>query len=340
MRLSKLLLSLGLSLGMMASVNAQDSHQHRILNASYDVTRDFFRQYNPLFSKHYAQAHEGETVTIEQSHGGSSKQALSVANGLQADVVTMNQSSDINLLVEKGLIDKDWHQKLPNQALAFTSPTVILVRKGNPKGIHDWPDLIKDDVKVLFANPKSSGNGRYAFLAIYGAALKRFDNDSHKAQEFASEVLKRIPVRDGGGRGATSSFIQRHIGDALIAPENEAQMAAQQFGKNQFELIYPSYTIETEIPVAVVDAVAAKKGNSDVAKEYLRYLWSEPGQNLGAKLYYRPSVEQVRLQYKDRFPEVKTFKAGEVFGSWPDIMSKIFGDGGVFDQIDARNAQH
>ncbi|WP_028357257.1 sulfate ABC transporter substrate-binding protein [Brackiella oedipodis] len=336
MRLKKLFFTLGLGLGLSAAALAQDAKQHRILNVSYDVTRDFYKQYNPLFAKYYADKHKGETVTIEQSHGGAGKQALSVANGLQADVVTLTQGSDINLLVNKGLVEKDWVKKFPDNAEPFTSATIILVRKGNPKGIKDWQDLAKGDVKVVFANPKSSGNGRYAFLAIYGAALKQFNNDTEKAQAFTHEVLKRVPVRDSGTRAATTTFVQRQIGDALITPENEAQMAAKQFGNDKFEVVYPSYTVQTEAPVAVVDAVAAKNGTQAVSKEYLDYLWSEPAQKLAAQLYFRPSLESVRQQFQDRFPKIDTFKPEDVFGSWPDIMKNVFADGGLFDQIDHR----
>lgn len=317
------------------SAQAQDGRD-TFLNVSYDVMRDFYKDFNPLFLKEYAAKHDGAKLNIQQSHAASSKQALSVANGLLADVVTMNQSSDVQLLVEKGLIDADWEQEFPDNAVPFTSLTVILVRKDNPKNIKDWEDLSKEGVEIIIANPKITGNGRYAFLALYGAALKEYDGDEEKAKELASGILKNVPILENGGRAATTTFIQRGIGDVLLTFENEAHMAANEFGKDQFEVIYPNYSIKAENPVAIVDKVVARKKSEETAKEYLNYLWSEPAQELAASLYLRPSDEKVLAKYDDRFPEVNTFRATETFGEWPEIMKTFFADGGIFDQVNKR----
>ncbi len=304
-----------------------------LLNVSYDVMRDFYKDFNPLFVKHYQAAHPDAKLAIEQSHGGSSKQALSVANGLQADVVTMNQSSDIELLQKKGLVANDWQKAFPNNAVPFTSITVILVRKGNPKGIHDWADLAKPGVQLVMGNPKTSGDGRYTFLAMFGAALKQNNGNQDAAKATTQKLLANVAVLEAGGRGATTTFMKRNIGDALITFENEASMAAKQFGAGEFETVYPKYTIAAENPVAVVQTVANKKGTTAVAKDYLNYLWSDEGQNLAAKLYLRPSKPEVLAKYADRFPKVETFRANDVFGSWDNIMKTYFADGAVFDQI-------
>ena len=330
-----LTLTIVASAAVSFSAQAQDG-RGAFLNVSYDVMRDFYKDYNPLFLKEYAAKHDGAKLNIQQSHAASSKQALSVANGLLADVVTMNQSSDIQLLVDKGLIEADWEQEFPDNAVPFTSLTVILVRKGNPKNIQDWSDLTKDGVETVIANPKITGNGRYAFLAFYGAALKEHNNDQEKAKDLARGILKNVPILENGGRAATTTFIQRGIGDALLAFENEAHMAANEFGKDQFEVIYPKYSIKAESPVAIVDTVVKRKKSEDVAKEYLDYLWSEPAQELAASLYLRPSNQEVLKKYTERFPEVETFRATETFGDWPEIMKTFFADGGIFDDVNKR----
>ncbi len=322
--------ALVLSLGLVGTTAAQ---QQDFLNVSYDVMRDFYKEYNPLFLKEYAAKHNGATLNIQQSHGGSSKQALSVANGLQADVVTMNQSSDVELLESKGLIEAGWDKEFPDHAVPFTSATVFLVRKGNPKNIKDWADLTKEGVQVVVANPKTTGNGRYTFLAAYGAELKANGGDHDKAKALVKALFKNVPVLDNGGRAATTTFVKRNIGDALITFENEANMAAREFGAGEFELVYPKYSIKAENPVAIVDTVVAKKGSAEVAKEYLSYLWSDAAQELAASLYLRPSNPAVLEKYKDRFPHIDTFRANDVFGTWPEIMKTYFADGGVFDDI-------
>ncbi len=304
-----------------------------ILNVSYDVARDLYKDYNPLFNEKHP------NVTIQQSHGGSSKQALSVANGLQADVVTMNQGSDIDLLVKKGLVAADWAKKFPNNAVPFTSSTVFLVRKGNPQGIKDWSDLAKDNIKVVISNPKTTGNGRYSFLGAYGFALKANNNDDTKAKAFVSKILANVPVFENGGRAATTTFTQRNIGDVLVTFENEANLAAKQFSQGQYEIVYPSYTVRMDSPVAVVDSVVDKKGTRQIATDYLSNLWSKPAQELGAKLYLRPADNDVLAAHKDSLPQLNTFNPNDVFGSWDDIMPKYFGDGGVFDQLTNKRAQ-
>lgn len=298
-----------------------------LLNVSYDVARDFYKDYNPLFN----QTHPN--ITVKQSHGGSSKQALAVANGLQADVVTMNQGSDIELLVEKGLVAADWQTRLPDNAVPFTSTTVFLVRKGNPRNIRDWNDLAQDNLKVVIANPKTTGNGRYAFLAAYGYALKANGNDDAKARELVGRILKNVPVFENGGRAATTTFVQRQIGDVLVTFENEAHLAAKQFGAGQFEIVYPPYSVRMESPVAVVDSVADKRGTREAATAYLQGLWSKEAQELGAKLYLRPADAKVLAAHSATLPPVETFRPTDVFGSWKEIMPKYFGDGGVFDQL-------
>lgn len=305
----------------------------KLLNVSYDVARDFYKDYNPMFVEQFKKDNGGAEISIQQSHGGSSKQALAVANGLAADVVTMNQGSDIDLLVKKGLVKAGWEQAFPDNAVPFTSTTVFLVRKGNPKNIKDWGDLAQENLQVVISNPKTTGNGRYSFLGAYGYALKANNGDDAKAREFVGKVLKNVPVFENGGRAATTTFVQRSIGDVLVTFENEANLAAKQFGAGQFELVYPPYSVRMESPVAVVDSVVDKKGTRKEATEYLKYLWSKPAQELGAKLYLRPADKEVLAAHAKELPPVETFRPTDVFGSWDEIMPKYFGDGGVFDQL-------
>lgn len=312
---------------------AANSGSIKLLNVSYDVARDFYKEYNPLFIQEYKAKHPGADISVQQSHGGSSKQALAVANGLQADVATMNQTSDIELLEKKGLVKSDWRTRLPDNAVPFTGTTVFLVRKGNPKQIRDWSDLAKDNLQIVLANPKTTGNGRYAFLGAFGYALKANNGDEAKAKEFTAKLLKNTPVFENGGRAATTTFTQRNIGDVLVTFENEANHVSRNLAPGQFEIVYPSYTILSESPVAVVDSVAEKKGSQAAAEEYLKYLWSEPAQALAAKLYLRPRNPEVLAKHKSEFPEMETFSPNQVFGSWDEIMKKYFADGGLFDQL-------
>ncbi|WP_434352651.1 sulfate ABC transporter substrate-binding protein [Psychrobacter sp. HD31] len=304
-----------------------------LLNVSYDVARDFYKDYNPKFIEHYKAEHPEANITIKQSHGGSSKQALSVANGLQADVATMNQGSDIELLEEKGLVANDWEQQFPDHAVPFTSTIVFLVRKDNPKAITGWEDLTKDGLEIVMANPKVTGNGRYAFLGAYGYGLHKFNNDETKTNELVKGILDNVKVYENGGRAATTTFAQRNIGDVLITFENESNLAKNKFAQGQVDIVYPDYSIKSESPVAIVNTVTEKKGTTDAAKAYLDYLWSEPAQQLAADLYLRPSVQAVLEKNADKLPPVETFRPADVFGTWGEIMPKYFADGGVFDEL-------
>jgi sulfate ABC transporter, sulfate-binding protein len=312
------------------------AQETKLLNVSYDVARDFYKDFNPLFVEEYKKSHDGAAVSVQQSHGGSSKQALAVANGLQADVVTMNQASDIDLLVKKGLVKADWQKAFPNNAVPFTSTTVFLVRKGNPKQIKDWGDLAGEGVKLVIANPKVTGNGRYTFLGAYGYGLKANGGDDAKARDYVKKMLANVEVFENGGRAATTTFMQRNIGDVLVTFENEANLSAKQFGRGEVEIVYPKYSIRMDSPVAVVDSVADKRGTRAAATEYLNYLWSKPAQELGAKLYLRPADPQVLAAHAAELPPLETFNPNEVFGSWDEIMPKYFADGGVFDQLGTR----
>lgn len=302
-----------------------------LLNVSYDVARDFYKDFNPLFTNN----HQNDDITIQMSHGGSSKQALSVANGLQADVVTMNQASDVEMLVDKGLVSSDWRSQFPNNAVPYTSAIVFLVRDGNPKDIKDWSDLTKEGVEIVLANPKTTGNGRYAFLGAYGYGLHRFNNDKDKTNAFVKDILQNVPVYENGGRAATTTFLQRGIGDVLITFENEANMAASQFGQGQVSIVYPSHTVAATNPVAVVSKVTEQRGTTDKAKTYLNYLWSDDAQQLAADLYLRPSNAEILAKNHDKLPKLNTFNPRDVFGEWRVIMDTYFKDGGVFDQAAA-----
>ena len=307
-----------------------------LLNVSYDVSRDFYKDYNELFSESYQKANPDSKIKINQSHGGSSKQALSVANGLQADVVTFNQESDMNLLVEKGLVAKDWRQALPNNAVPYTSTMVLLVRNGNPKNIKDWSDLARSDIKVVMPNPKTSGTARYAFLGAYGYGLHSFNEtpDNHaKTDDLIKKILANVVTYDNGARAATTSFTQRGLGDVLITTENEAHLANKNFAKGQVDIVYPSYSVLINNPVAVVTAVTDKAGKTEAATAYLKGLWDTPAQDLMAQMYMRPSNEQVLAAHKDTLPAINTFDPVSVFGSWDQIMDTFFVDGGRFDEL-------
>lgn len=319
-----LLLSLGVALPAAADVT--------LLNVSYDVARDVFKDYNPAFQK-YWKAKANETVDIKQSHGGSSKQARAVADGLEADVVTMNQALDIEVLADKGLVAKDWAKKFPNAAAPFGSVTVFIVRKGNPLAIKDWSDLLKPGPQVIMAHPKNTGNGRYAYLSAWGWALKQKGGNDKTGQETVAKLLKNAPLFAAGGRDATTIFMQRKQGDVLITFENEAEMIAKEFGRGEFEVVYPSYTILAESPVAVVDTVVNKKGSRKQATAYLDYLWSKEGQEIAAQNYLRPRDADILKKYAAQFPAVKTFTIDELFGGWSKALKTHFTDGGSFDQV-------
>ena len=303
-----------------------------LLNVSYDVSRDFYKDYNPLFQK-YWKAKTGETVELKQSHGGSSKQVRAVADGLEADVVTMNQASDVDFLVEKGLVAKDYAKKYSNNASPYTSTMVFIVRKGNPKGLKDWSDLVASGVQVILPHPKNTGNGRYSYLAAWGYALKQPGGNDKTAQEFVGKLLKNAPLFAAGGRDATTTFMQRKIGDVLVSFESEAELIAKEFGKGEFDVVYPSLSILTEFPVAVVEKVVDKKGTRKLAQAYLDYLWSKEGQENAAQNYLRPRDPDLLKKYAAQFPPIKTFTVDEVFGGWNKATAAHFKDGGSFDQI-------
>jgi sulfate transport system substrate-binding protein len=302
-----------------------------LLNVSYDVARELYKDYNPVFAK-YWKAKTGETININQSHGGSSKQALSVAAGLEADVVTMNQATDVDLLAEKGLVSPDWRKKFPNGAAPFTTVQVFLVRKGNPKNIKDWSDLVRPGVQVVIPNPKITGNGRYSYLAGWGSVIKKGGTEA-QAREYVTKLFKNVPVLDSGGRAATTTFTQRNIGDVLVTFENETKLIGLELGTDKYDIVYPSITILAEPPIAVVDKVVDKRGTRKVATEYLNYLYSEEGQSVGAKNYFRVRNELISKRYGIMFPKIQTFTLDEVFGSWAKAQKTHFADGGIFDQI-------
>ena len=318
-----------LAAGFALATSAQAA---TLLNVSYDVMRDFYKDYNAAFQKHW-QAEGGQPLQIQMSHGGSSKQARAVIDGLAADVITMNMATDINALADHGgLVPPDWAARLPDNSAPFTSATVFIVRKGNPKALQDWPDLLKDGVQVVVPNPKTSGNGRYTYLSAWGYVLQN-GGDEGKAKAFVGKLFKQAPVLDTGGRAATTTFIQNQIGDVLVTFENEAEMIAREFGRGSFEVVYPSVSAEAEPPVAVVDKVVDKKGTRAEAEAYLKYLWSEEGQRIAANNYLRPRNEKILAEFADRFPKVTFFNVNQTFGDWPSIQKTHFNDGGVFDQI-------
>jgi sulfate/thiosulfate-binding protein len=303
-----------------------------LLNVSYDPTRELYTDYNAAFSA-YWKAKTGDDVVIKQSHGGSGAQARSVIDGLQADVVTLALASDIdNIHVHGDLLPADWQSRLPQNSTPYTSTIVLLVRKGNPKGIKDWDDLIKPGVTVVAPNPKTSGGARWAYLAAWGFAERKYGSKD-KAKEFITALYKNVPVLDSGARGATITFAQKEIGDVLLAWENEAFLAQKEYGPGKFETVVPSTSILAEPPVAVVDKVVARKGTAEVAKAYLEYLYSDEGQEIAARNFYRPRNPAIAAKYANVFPSVAFFTVDEVFGGWTNAQKTHFADGGVFDQI-------
>lgn len=318
-----------LLLALVASAALADAS---LLNVSYDVARDVYKDYNPLFQK-YWKAKTGESLELKQSHAGSSKQVRAVADGLEADVVTMNQVNDIEFLVDKGLVAKDWAKKFPNSASPYTSTMVFIVRKGNPKGLKDWADLVAPGVQIIIPHPKNTGNGRNTYLSAWAWALKQPGGNDKTAQEFLGKLLKNAPLFAAGGRDATTTFMQRRIGDVLITFESEAEMIAKEFGKGEFEVVYPTLTMQTEFPVAVIDKVVDKKGTRKQATAYLEYLWSKEGQENAAQNYLRPRDPDLLKKYAASFPAVKTFTVDEMFGGASKAFATHFKDGGTFDQV-------
>jgi sulfate transport system substrate-binding protein len=303
-----------------------------LLNVSYDPTRELYEAYNKAFAAYWKQK-TGQDVTVKQSHGGSGKQGRSVIDGLQADVVTLALAYDIDEIQQAGLIKEGWQSRLKDNSSPYTSTIVFLVRKGNPKGIKDWDDLVKPGVSVITPNPKTSGGARWNYLAAWGYALKKYGNDEEKAKQFVSDLYKNVPVLDSGARGATTTFVDRGLGDVLIAWENEAFLSLKEFGADKFEIVVPSLSILAEPPVAVVDAVVDKRGTREVAEAYLEYLYSEEGQTIAAQNFYRPRLESVAEKYGNQFPQVELITIDEVFGGWQQAQKTHFADGGVFDQI-------
>ena len=303
-----------------------------LLNVSYDPTRELYQEVNEEFAKEWKEK-TGQTVTIKQSHGGSGKQSRSVIDGLEADVVTLALAYDIDAIAERGLIPADWQQRLPDNSSPYTSTIVFLVRKGNPKQIKDWDDLIKPGIAVITPNPKTSGGARWNYLAAWGYALKQNNGDEEKAKEFVTKLIKNVPVLDSGARGSTTTFVERGIGDVLIAWENEAYLAVNELGKDKFEIVNPSVSILAEPPVAIVDKNVDKHNTREAAEAYLQFLYTKKGQEIAAKNYYRPRSQEVLAAHTPAFPEIELFTIDEMFGGWANAQKVHFADQGTFDQI-------
>ena len=302
-----------------------------LLNVSYDPTRELYVEFNKAFAAKW-KAETGDDLKIRASHGGSGKQARAVIDGLQADVVTLALAYDIDAIAERGLLATDWQKKFPQNSTPYTSTIVFLVRKGNPKGIKDWEDLLKPGVQIITPNPKTSGGARWNYLAAWGFALKKYGSEE-KAKDFVQKLYKQVPVLDTGARGATISFVERGQGDVLLAWENEAYLSVEEFGKGQFEIITPSISILAEPPVAVVDSVVDKRGTRAVAEAYLNFLYTKEGQEIAAANFYRPRLKEVADAHAKEFAKVDLFTIDDVFGGWQKAQKRHFSDGGVFDQI-------
>ena len=318
-----------LSLLLAASAVAAPS---QILNVSYDVTREFYQEYNTVFALAYEKKN-GITPTVDLSNGGSSKQARAVIDGLEADVVTMNQDTDIDAIAKAGLVSTSWKSRLPNNAAPYTSTIVFLVRKGNPRAIKDWGDLVSPGVSVIVPNPKTSGNGRYSYLAAWAYAKLRPGGSVAAAAEFVKALLQNVPLLETGGRGATNAFVQKGIGDVLLTFESEVLQITRAFSPDKFEVVYPPVSILAEAPVSVVDAVVDKRGTRKLATDYLEYLWSDEGQRLAVKSYFRPRSEKLLAENAAIFPPLKLVSVDSAFGGWEAAQQAHFNDGGYFDQI-------
>lgn len=329
-KLKQTLFAGALGLAMLTQSSARNIN---LLNVSYDPTREFYAEYNLAFAKHWKEK-SGDTVIVRQSHGGSGKQARSVIDGQEADVVTLALAYDIDAIAEKGKsLPADWQKRLPHNSAPYTSTIVFLVRKGNPKGIKDWDDLVKPGIGIIPANPKTSGAARWTYLAAWGYALKKNNGDETKAREFVAKFYKNVPVWDTGARGATTTFVQSGIGDVLVSWENEAMLSLKESGKEKFEIVVPSISILAEPPVAVVDKVAKRRGTEAVAKAYLEYLYTPEGQEIAARNYYRPRLETIAAKHAADFPKLELFTIDEVFGGWQKANKTHFAESGVFDQI-------
>ncbi len=331
--LKNTLLSLALGASALAAPIGAWAKDITLLNVSYDPTRELYVDFNKAFAAHW-KAKTGDNVIVKQSHGGSGKQARSVIDGLDADVVTLALAYDIDELHDKAkLIPADWQKRFQHNSSPYTSTIVFLVRKGNPKGIKDWDDLVKPGISVISPNPKTSGGARWNYLAAWGHALKKFGNDEKKAQEFVAALFRNVPVLDSGARGSLTTFTERGVGDVLISWENEAYLATQELGPDKFEIVTPNLSILAEPPVSVIDKTVDRKGTREVATAYLAYLYSTEGQTIAAQNHYRPIDPKVAARYAKSFAPVKLFTIDEVFGGWTVAQKKHFADGGVFDQI-------
>ncbi|HEU5021065.1 MAG TPA: sulfate ABC transporter substrate-binding protein [Bryobacteraceae bacterium] len=305
----------------------------KLLNVSYDPTRELYQQFDAAFAK-YWKAKTRTEVTINQSHGGSGSQSRAVIDGLPADVVTLGLAYDIDAIAARAkLLPANWQTRLPDKSSPYTSTVIFLVRKGNPKRIHDWPDIVKPGVAVVTPNPKTSGGARWAYLAAWGYALRHNNHDEAKARAFVASVYKNVPVLDSGARGSTTTFAQRGIGDVLLSWENEAHLALKEFGPGKFQIVYPSESILAEPPVAVVEKNAWKHATTQVANEYLKYLYSDEGQEIAARNFYRPRNQKIAAKYASNFPKMELFTIDQLFGGWQKAQQKHFADGGVFDRM-------
>ncbi|MYN01787.1 sulfate ABC transporter substrate-binding protein [Pseudoduganella sp. DS3] len=317
---------------LIATASVAQAADVSLLNVSYDPTRELYQDVNTAFAKEW-KAKTGDNVKIKQSHGGSGKQARAVIDGLEADVVTLALAYDIDAIAERGLLNKDWQKRLGLNSAPYSSTIVFLVRKGNPKAIKDWGDLVKPNVAVITPNPKTSGGARWNHLAAYGYALRQPGGSDARAKEYLKKLYKNVPVLDSGARGATTTFVERGIGDVLIAWENEALLAIKELGPDKVEIVAPSVSILAEPPIAIVDKVVDKRGTRKVAEAYLQFLYTDQAQAIIAQNYYRPSVEKEAKKYAAQFPNVKLFKITDVAGDWTTAQKTHFSDGGVFDQI-------
>jgi len=326
--LSKLAATLFLGIGLFSTSFAQQT----ILNVSYDPTREFYQDYNKAFAAEWKKKTK-EDISFKQSHGGSGKQARAVLDGLDADVVTLALAYDIDILAEKGLIPNDWQKRLKHNSSPYTSTIVFLVRKGNPKGIKDWNDLVKPGMEVITPNPKTSGGARWNYLAAYAYALKQPGGTDASAKEFVKKLYGNVKVLDSGARGSTTTFTERGIGDVLLAWENEAFLAVKELGPDKYEIVTPSLSILAEPPVTVIDKIVDKKGTRKVATAYLEYLYSPVGQDLAGKHYYRPIDPKAAAKYSNQFSKVKLITIDNTFGGWQKAQKTHFSDGGVFDEI-------
>lgn len=330
--LRRTLIAAALGIGLATPAIAAE---RELLNSSYDIARELFAAINPEFRNHW-QAEQGEDIDIQQSHGGSSAQARAILQGLRADVVTYNQVTDVQVLADAGLVAEDWQQQLPNNASPFYSTTAFLVRKDNPKGIESWDDLAREDVKLVFPNPKTSGNGRYTYLAAWGFANQQFEGDEEQIHDFMRTFLRNVAVFDTGGRGATTSFIERGIGDVLISFEAEVNNIRQEYGSDDYEVIVPPVSILAEFPVAVVEPNAERNGNLELAQAYVNYLYSEEAQRILAGFNNRVHHEAVIEEFADRFPESELLRVEDIAGGWDEAMETHFSSGGLLDQLQRR----